>query len=100
MRSVVSATEARVHFGELMRRVGEKGETVFVERGGRLQAVVLAVTEYERLLAGLESEGWRERAQQARERIRAEVVGIEVPPAEDVILAGREERDERLGSVR
>ena len=35
MSTVVSATEARVHFGELLRRVAEGRETVFVERGGQ-----------------------------------------------------------------
>ena len=100
MPRVMSATEARVHFGDLLRRVGEGGETVFVERGGLLQAVVLPASDYERLLAGQEPEAWRERARLARERIRAEVTGAMLPPAEEVIRAEREERDERLGSLR
>jgi prevent-host-death family protein len=45
MPSVVSATEARVHFGEILRRVGVNGETVFVEKAGRLQAVVIGAAE-------------------------------------------------------
>jgi prevent-host-death family protein len=100
MRSVVSATEARVHFGELLRRVGEDGETVFVERGGSLQVVVLSLPVYERLVSGLEPGGWRERVRQARDRLRAELGGAALPAAEDVIRAGREERDERVGGLR
>ncbi len=45
----MSATEARVHFGELMRRVVEGQEPVIVERGGKPKVVVLSVAEYERL---------------------------------------------------
>ena len=99
MPKVVSATEARVHFGELLRRVS-KGETVLVERAGLLQAAVLPSAEYERLLAGLEPEAWRERARLARERIRAEVTGVALPSPEEVIGLEREERDDRLGSLR
>jgi len=100
MRRTVSATEARVHFGDLLRRVGEGGETIFVKKGGLLQAVVLPASEYDRLLAGQEPEAWRERARLARERIRAEVTGATLPPAEEVVQAGREERDEHLSSLR
>ncbi len=96
----ISATEARVHFGKVLRRVTEEGETVFVERGGRLAAVVLSVAEYERLLAARETTDWRERAQRARALIKAESGGRDVPAAEDVIRAAREERDERFGDLR
>jgi prevent-host-death family protein len=50
MTRTVSATEARVHFGELMRAVVERGDTVVVERSGAPKVVVLSVQEYERLL--------------------------------------------------
>lgn len=100
MRRVVSATEARVHFGELLRRVREGGDTVFVERGGRPQVVVLGIPEYERLLAAQGSAGWREVAGKARELLRAEIGDRRIPPAEEVIRAAREERDERLTGLR
>lgn len=100
MPSVVSATEARVHFGEILRRVGEKGETVLVEKGGRLQAVVMGAAEYERLLAGTKAGAWREKALRARELVRAEVAGGALPPAEEMIRTGREERDEHLDGLR
>jgi prevent-host-death family protein len=66
MQRVISATEARVHFGDLLHRVIEGHETVLVERGGHPQVVVLSVTEYERLLSQRASEGWRDRAAAAR----------------------------------
>jgi prevent-host-death family protein len=34
MGRTMSATDARVHFGEVMRHVVERGESVIVERGG------------------------------------------------------------------
>jgi prevent-host-death family protein len=46
MVRTVSATEARVHFGEVLRGVVDKGETVVVERSGKPRAVVLSITEY------------------------------------------------------
>ena len=36
MERNVSATETRVRFGEMVRRVVEGGETLIVERSGRL----------------------------------------------------------------
>ena len=98
MPSVVSATEARVHFGELIRRVADHRETVFVERGGRPQVVLLALTEYDRLLS--QGGGWAARAQEARHKALAEMGDHARPLPEDVILEIREERDEQLDSLR
>jgi len=52
MKRAVSATEARIHFGELMRHVVESQEPIIVERGGKPHVVVLSVDKYEDLLAG------------------------------------------------
>lgn len=52
-KRVLSATEARVHFGEVLRRV-EEGEVIVVEGRGRPQAVILSVKAYARLTAGKE----------------------------------------------
>lgn len=100
MASIVTATEARVHFGEILRRVGEKGETVLVEKGGRLQAVVMGPAEYERLLARSRPGAWREKALRARRLVRAEAAVSPVQPAEEMIRTGREERDEHLNGLR
>ena len=45
----MSATEARVHFGEVLRRVTEGDEVVIVERGGKPSAAVIPIQEFERL---------------------------------------------------
>ena len=100
MQRSISATEARVHFGDLLQRVARDEETIIVERGGVPQAVVLSISEYERLLARRDATSWRDQARAARELVRTELGTTPIPPAEDVIRALREERDEVLGSLR
>jgi prevent-host-death family protein len=101
MKRVISATKARIRFGELMRRVVEEGAPVVVERGGRPQVVILSVAEYERLRAGQEAQtDWKDLVEQARSKIRAELGERPLPPAEDIIRQLREERDEQLLGLR
>jgi prevent-host-death family protein len=99
----VSATEARVHFGETLRRVVEDHETVVVERAGRPVAVMIPLAEYERLAADRDQRAWQvalERAAQARNRVRAELAGRSLPAPEEVLRELREERDEGLVDLR
>ena len=97
MGRVVSATEARIHFGELMRQVVENQEPIIVERGGKSHVVVLSVDEYERLLRGQQQqEDWRELVVQARAQIRDELGERELPPSEEILRQIREERDAQL----
>lgn len=42
MERTLSATEARVHFGEVLDGVAQRGDIVFVERMGNLQAVIVS----------------------------------------------------------
>ena len=95
MARTVSATEARVHFGELMRRVVEGQESVVVERGGKPQVVVISAAEYARLQAAQ----W-ERAdrllEQAHAAIRADLNGRPLPDMSELIRESREERDEQI----
>lgn len=95
MERKVSATEARIHFGELMRHVVEDGEQVIVERGGKPEVVVISIAEYERLRAR-KPENWLEAVDRARERIRQELGDREIPPPEEIIREMREERDVQL----
>lgn len=93
----VSATEARVHFGELMRRATAEQEAIIVERGGEPHVVILSVTQYERLKAARETQiGWLERVDAARKRAAADLGGRSLPPAEDIIRAMREQRDDEF----
>jgi len=101
MKRVVTATEARIRFGELIRRVVENRESVIVERSGKPQAVVLSVSEYERLLEGQQDQNeWKSLVASARDQIRAELGNRKLMPPEKVIAEMREERDEQLIGLR
>jgi prevent-host-death family protein len=92
----MTATEARVHFGELMRRVVAEQTPIVVERGGKPQVVVLSIEEYKRLRAGQRQADWEELVDEARALVRADLKGRRLPPADEIIRAMREERDAQL----
>lgn len=99
METVIGATEARIHFGELMRHVTEKDQAVVVERDGRPQVVVLSVAAYERLRASAGQQGWQnalERAAAVAARIAARRGGQPLPPADEMVREARETRDDQL----
>ncbi len=95
MERTMSATEARIHFGELMRRVVEHQEPIIVERGGKPEVVVLSIAEYKRLRAHT-SNDWLKKAREVRKQIRQELGGRTLPPPEEIIREMREERDTQL----
>lgn len=91
---VVTATEARIHLGELMRDIEAHRQVVIVERGGKAQVVILCVSEYQRLKR-LDSGGgphWLDLASRSRERVRRELKGKSLPPSEEILRQDREER--------
>ena len=93
MTQTVTATEARVHFGAMLRRAAEKNETIVVERAGRPQAVILSVTEYRRLKAlEEESMAWPVEVRVLRERLSAAYGSRTIPPSEEIIRRMRAER--------
>lgn len=49
MPRTMTATQARVHFGDVMRRVVENGEPIIVERAGKPQVAVISLADLERL---------------------------------------------------
>jgi prevent-host-death family protein len=100
MERVVSATEARIHFGELMRQAVENHETIFVERGGKPHVVVVSVQEYERLQKGRQQHDWKELVCGARAQIQADLGGRKLPPPEEILEQVREARGEQLPAVR
>jgi prevent-host-death family protein len=102
MERVIGATEARVHFGELMRQVTEKEQTVVVERDGKPQVVVLAVAAYERLRAAAGRASWEdalERAAEVSARIAARRGGQPLPAAAEMLRETREARHDQLDSA-
>ena len=73
MKRVLSATEAQVHFGKLLRRVREHDETVMVKKGASLSGSGMSVTGYELLIAKTTAVGWRAQAWSAREERHEQV---------------------------
>jgi prevent-host-death family protein len=101
MGRMVSATEARIHFGELMRKAVENGEPIIVERGGKSTVVLLSFEEYERLVKGQQAQvDWKALVAEARAQARADLGDRALPPPEEILRQIREERDEQLLAVR
>jgi prevent-host-death family protein len=100
MERVVSATEARIRLGELMRQAVEGHETIIVERGGKPHVVLLSVEEYQRLRKQQQQDEWKESVTGARAQIEADLGGRTLPPPEEVLKQAREGRDEQLLAMR
>ncbi|HDQ34690.1 MAG TPA: type II toxin-antitoxin system Phd/YefM family antitoxin [Chloroflexi bacterium] len=95
----VSATEARIHFGELIRQVKEEQRPYIVERNGEPYVVVLSVEEYEQLRMGKQREHWRENLDRALElgaKIHAHRGNAPLPDPAEIIREMREERTRQL----
>ncbi|MGH3647397.1 MAG: type II toxin-antitoxin system prevent-host-death family antitoxin [Micromonosporaceae bacterium] len=98
MERKMSATEARVHFGEVLESV-KRGDIVYVEKSGRPQAVIVPVEEWER---DRQREGTWDRTllmMEASRRELAEKYGSDAFKDFDVdreIDAGWEERDRAI----
>lgn len=103
MTRAVSATEARIHLGELMREVIESQEPVIIERSGRPHVVLLSVSEYGRLKAAQPRDTWREGLEQAIQvglRIKARRGGWPLTAPENIVRQTREEPDAPLAHLR
>lgn len=87
----MSATEARVHFGAVIRQVKEEDETVIVEHGGQATAAIISIERLRRLEPEPKYPEWHLRVMEAREDMRRRGVPPLDPPAEDVIRAIRSE---------
>ena len=99
MSKRVSATHARVHFGEILRAVQEEGDTIIVERGGRAAAVILPIAAYERIGDEARSRDWRARIAALHALWQEELGERGLPDAVEVIREAREERDDQLDEI-
>jgi len=100
MERRISATEARVRFGELLDGVTTSHDVVFVERAGKEVAVVVSVEDWEAACRGRADKWARANSMLAdlHERLRAEgaIERLRDFDVVEAIRAGREERDEQL----
>ena len=97
MIRTISATTARIHFGEVTRQVEERREAVVVERGGREVVAIIPIDDYQRLaeLQARDQDWWRMMTDLHAE-IVSELGARELTPADDIIHQLREERDAEL----
>ncbi len=99
MERRITATEARIHFGEVMRRVMEQGEQVVVEKDGQPQVVIVSVADFERIKMERHQEGWEKQFEEMiafAARVKVRRGGQPLTPPEDIIREAREERDAQL----
>ena len=95
MKYTVSATDARIRFGEIMRRA-KKGP-VIVERSGKPEVVVISKEQYDELVSAAPQPDWRVQLEETHSLIRARYGEREIePPPEEIIRQGREQRDDEL----
>ena len=94
MLKIISATKARINFGDVMKQA--KIAPVIVERGGKAEVVVLSKKAYDQLVAAKERNDLKKRLDDLHTKIRAELAGRKLPDPAEVIRQGREERDEQL----
>lgn len=96
--NTVTATDARVHFGELLQRIVQNGEAVMVERSGKPVAVIMPVEQYDRMRTQEHEPDWRDLLQDAQDHIRAALGDQALIPADEIVRMGREVRDaEQIG---
>lgn len=94
MLKTISATKARINFGEVMKQA--KIAPVIVERGGKAEVVVISKKAYDQLIAAKSQTDIQKRIKALHAQIRKELAGKDLPDLADVIRQGREERDEQL----
>jgi prevent-host-death family protein len=94
MFKTISATKARIHFGDVMKQA--KIAPVIVERDGKAEVVVLSKKTYDQLVDAKKQANLQKRLELLHAQIRIELKGKKLPDISEIIRQGREERDEQL----
>lgn len=94
MLKTISATKARINFGNVMKQA--KIAPVIVERAGKAEVVVLSKKAYDQLVAAKQGKDWRKLLEEAHKSIRAEIGDRQLPDPAGMLRLAREERDEQL----
>jgi prevent-host-death family protein len=99
MPTTISATEARVHFGEIMQDALRSQQPIVVEKAGKPQVVILAFERYQQLVSN-EQEDWQTMLANVHAMIKADLQGGKLSSAVEMVEAGRRARDEELADLR
>lgn len=93
MPKILTATEARIHFGELLRTVNTIDDHIVIEKDGRPAAVMMSPDHFATLSRRYTPEDILERARQTREMIAQAFAGRPIPDADELIDEGRDDVD-------
>jgi prevent-host-death family protein len=97
MKKRVSATEARAHFGRMMREVAEDGATYIVDHRGKPKVVVVSPEEYEKLQgAKANTIDWLEQLRSTQAAFRPLRESGRMPDIVELIREEREKRDQQI----
>jgi len=105
MERHMSATQARVNFGEVLRYVSTEQHVVVVKHAGKPHAAVIGIEdyqgyqEYQRLQQDQQQrilDATLRQAQRARRQTRIELTGKTLPDIAETIQHMREERDAQI----
>lgn len=94
MQKTFSATQARIHFGEIMRQA--KVGPVIVERDGKAEVAVISKKAYDQLIAATTQTDLKKKIDELHNRIRVEFARRPLPDPAEIIRQGMEERNEQL----
>jgi prevent-host-death family protein len=84
----ISATEARIHFGQFIDEIRNSPQPIFVEKAGEPVMVLISPAEYHRL-AAQDADVW-ERISRIRASVSARTDGKGIDDADQLIDDGRE----------
>jgi prevent-host-death family protein len=94
MPKTMSATEARVHFGEVIRSVNASGDHIVVEKDGKRAAIILSPRRFDELMRRSSAEDILERVREGHLMIEKAFAGKPIPDAYDLINGGRDDVDD------
>jgi prevent-host-death family protein len=80
MDKTISATHARIHFGEVIQEA--QNGPVIVERDGVPKIVILSKQKYEELIRADATPGWHEMVHEAHYRVREDLASKDQPLSE------------------
>ena len=97
MPKTMSATETRVHFGEVLRLVNEDCDHVVVEKDGKPAAIILSLRRYNQLTGSSDFDDVLERIRAGHRIIEEAYAGEPIPDSWELINGGRDDGGEIEG---
>jgi prevent-host-death family protein len=91
MSKTMSATDVRVHFGEVIRSVNTSDDHIVVEKDGKPAAIILSPRRFEELTRRYDTEEIIERARLSREKVATWFKDQPFPDVDELINFGRDD---------